>query len=120
MKLSTGADIEQVSRFDALLEKERFCRRVFTPGEREHIAASGHPAQTAAGIFCAKEAMAKALGRGLYGLLPQELEVVWDANGAPRAALSGSAAAQYGEIQLSLSISHTKDTALAVCTALEL
>ena len=89
MKLRTGCDVEEVARFEALLQKEHFCRRVFTEEERAHIAQSGHPTQSAAGIFCAKEAMSKALGRGLFGLLPQELGVAWDAQGAPYAVLTG-------------------------------
>ncbi len=119
MKIYTGADVETVARFASLVEKPGFCRRVYTPEEQAHIAASGRPAQTAAGIFCAKEAMAKALGRGLYGLLPRELGVTWSAAGAPQAALTGSAAAQFGRMQLALSISHTKEVAFATCVALE-
>ena len=119
MKLRTGCDVEEVVRFEALLQKEHFCRRIFTEEERAHIAQSGHPTQSAAGIFCAKEAMAKALGRGLFGLLPQELEVAWYAQGAPYAVLTGSAAEQYGHLQLAISISHTDTTAFATCVALE-
>lgn len=118
MKIRTGCDVEKVARFVSLLEKEHFCQRVFTDAEREHIARSGHSAQSAAGIFCAKEAMAKALGRGLFGLLPKELGVGWDENGAPCAALTGSAAEQFGSLQLSVSISHTEDTAFATCVVL--
>ena len=119
MKLRTGCDVEEVARFEALLQKEYFCKRVFTDAERTHIAKSGHPAQSAAGIFCAKEAMAKALGRGLFGLLPQELGVLWDAQGAPYPELTGSAGAQYGHLQLAISISHTTTTAFATCVAME-
>ena len=53
MKISTGCDVEQVERFSKLLEKEHFCRRIFTETERAYISKSGHPAQTAAGLFCA-------------------------------------------------------------------
>lgn len=119
MKITTGCDIEEVTRFEDLLKREHFCQRVFTAAEREHIAKSGHPAQSAAGIFCAKEAMSKALGRGLFGLQPGELGVEWDAQGAPQAVLTGSAGAQYGYLQLAISISHTKETAFATCVALE-
>ena len=119
MKISTGCDMESVERFVALLENERFCSRVFTEEEREHIAKSGHSAQSAAGIYCAKEAISKSLGRGLFGLLPKELGLIWNENGAPQAVLTGSAAAQYGHIQLAVSISHTKETAMATCFALE-
>lgn len=111
--------MEAVERFNALLEKEHFCSRVYTDEERSHIAQSGHPAQTAAGIYCAKEAISKALGRGLFGLLPKELGLIWDANGAPQVKLTGSALEQYGHLQLAVSISHTKELAMATCSALE-
>lgn len=119
MKISTGCDLESVERFVSLLENEHFCSRVFTDEERAHIAGSGHPAQSAAGIYCAKEAISKALGRGLFGLLPKELGLTWSETGAPQVALTGSAQAQYGHVQLAVSISHTKETAVATCFALE-
>lgn len=119
MKIRTGCDVESVARFEALLEKEHFCRRIFTETERTRIAASGHKEQTAAGIYCAKEAIAKALGRGLFGLQPGELGIVWDEQGAPQVCLTGSAAQQYGHLQLAVSISHSGDTAFATCVTLE-
>ena len=119
MKITTGCDVETTARFEQLLENAHFMRRIYTEKERQHIAQSGHPVQSAAGIYCAKEAISKALGRGLFGLLPAELEVVWDEKGAPSAVLHGSAAEQYGHLQLALSISHTKETAFATCTVLE-
>ena len=119
MKIRTGCDVESVARFAELLQKEHFCQRIFTEAERAHIADSGHREETAAGIYCAKEAISKALGRGLFGLQPQELGLVWEERGAPQVALTGSAAAQYGHLQLSVSISHTKETAFATCVALE-
>lgn len=119
MKIYNGCDVESVARFEELLQKEHFCKRIFTEAEWAHITASGHKEATAAGIYCAKEAISKALGRGLFGLQPQELGLVWDEKGAPQAALTGSAARQYGHLQLAVSISHTKDTAFATCVALE-
>lgn len=119
MKIRTGCDLEGVARFEELLKKEHFCRRVYTEAEREHIAKSGHPVQTAAGIYCAKEAISKALGRGLFGLLPAELGVIWDAAGAPQAVLTGSAAQQYGHLQIAVSISHSGEMAMATCVILE-
>lgn len=119
MKLTCGVDCEEVARFLPLLEKDSFFRRVFTERELAHIRASGHPEETMAGIFCAKEAIAKALRRGFFGLLPQEISVEWGDHGAPQAVLLGSAKEQYGALQLSLSISHTGRTAVAVCTALD-
>ena len=119
MKIHTGCDVESVERFAELLKKEHFCQRIFTEAERARIDASGPKEETAAGIYCAKEAISKALGRGLFGLQPQELGLVWDEKGAPQASLTGSAAVQYGHLQLAVSISHTKETAFATCMALE-
>lgn len=118
MKIATGCDLELVERFVPLLDNQHFCNRVFTDAEQTHIAQSGHPAQSAAGIYCAKEAISKALGRGLFGLLPKELGIIWDEYGAPQVALTGSAQAQFGHMQLAVSISHTKETAMATCFAL--
>ena len=119
MKVRTGCDLESVARFEDLLNKTHFCKRVYTEIERSHIAKSGHPAQSAAGIYCAKEAISKALGRGLFGLLPAELGLVWDEAGAPQAALTGSAAEQYGHLSIAVSISHSGDMAMATCVILE-
>ena len=119
MKIRTGCDLEGIARFEELLKKEHFCRRVYTEAEREHIVKSGHSAQSAAGIYCAKEAISKALGRGLFGLQPAELGLVWDENGAPLVALTGSAAVQYGHLQFAVSISHSGDMAMATCVILE-
>ena len=119
MKVKTGCDLENTARFEELLRNEHFCQRVYTETERTHIAKSGHPAQSAAGLYCVKEAVSKALGRGLFGLLPSEIGVEWDELGAPFAVLAGSAAEQYGHLQITISISHTKDMAMATCVILE-
>lgn len=117
MNIRTGVDIEQVARFERLLQKPSFMRGVYTEGERAYIEQKPHPAQTAAGLFCAKEAAAKALGRGLFGLRPNQIEVVWDENGAPALRLYGAAAESYDGWQLALSIAHSGGMAVAFCVA---
>ena len=109
-----GCDLEQVARFARLLGRARFMAEVYTAGERSHIAASARPERTAAGLWCAKEACAKALGAGLYGLLPRELEVCWDERGAPEMRLLGAAAARYPGKRPRVSVSHAKAYAMAV------
>ena len=52
-------------------------------------------------------------------LLPGEIGVEWDELGAPFAVLAGSAAEQYGHLQIAISIPHTKDMAMATCVILE-
>ncbi len=116
MNIATGCDLEAVARFERLLKKDSFMSGIYTQNEREYIAKASKPEKTAAGIYCAKEAAAKALGRGFFGLLPRELEIVHKQGGAPQLLLHGSAAQQYGHLPCSVSISHSEGFALAVCT----
>ena len=113
MTVKTGVDIELIARFERLLNRPAFMDKLYTERERAYIAGKG--AQTAAGLYCAKEAAAKALGRGLFGLLPREIEIAHLDGGAPQVLLHGSAYRQYGGCGFALSISHSGDYAVAFC-----
>ena len=117
MELLHGVDLEQISRFEKLIIKETFMTRIYTDRERAYIEKSPHPARTAAGMWASKEAVAKAFGRGLFGMLPREIEVLHLPSGQPQAVLRGKAAEDYGNYSLSLSITHSGDTVLASCIA---
>jgi len=114
MGVLIGCDIEKTDRFARLMQKESFLSGVYTPGERRYIAAHPQPHRAAAGLFCAKEAAAKALGDGLFGLKPTELEVV-HRNGQPFMRLLGGALKKYPLAAFSLSISHGGDYTMSVC-----
>ena len=112
MILGIGLDLLKISRMERLLESERFRARVFTREERAVIAERGvRAAETAAGLFCAKEAYAKATGRGLPGLRLQEISVVWDPNGRP---FLRSNSPDDRELSFHLSITHDGGFAAAV------
>ena len=115
MVLQTGVDIEMSERFERLLQKPAFIKEIYTEAEQEYFNAKANRAQTAAGIYCAKEAAAKALGRGLFGLLPREIEVCHSDPGTPVIHLHGGALARYGGHSFSLSISHSGQYAVAFC-----
>ena len=105
-----GLDLLEVDRFVRLLSREHFMRRVFSDYERAHIARRrGHPAETAAGLFCAKEAYGKALGTGISGLRLCDVEVRHTSGGQPVLYHNGNAVAG-----AHLSITHTARTAAAV------
>ena len=111
-----GVDLMDVERIKRALERHpRFLARVYSPVEQAAIAQRG--AETAAGYFAAKEAVAKALGTGFaQGIMPEQIEVTHADNGQPGARLTGAAQArleQMGGGRILLSLSHEGDTAIA-------
>lgn len=97
----------------ALERRPLIAERLFTDVERAYAAGRARPAQHLAARFCAKEAVAKALG--LTSWSHRDVEVVSD-EGGPRACLAGSAARRAREIGVTpvVSLTHDRTTAGAV------
>jgi len=108
-----GVDVEQISRLKRSIENPRFLEKCFTPSEREYILGKANAAQTAAGIFCAKEAFFKALGAGIGSFSMQDVEIRHEESGKPFMALFGRAREIAGSGRVFLSIAHTGDLATA-------
>jgi holo-[acyl-carrier protein] synthase len=109
-----GIDLLDVGRLELALERRpRLAERVFTESEREYAAARARPAMHLAARFCAKEAVAKALG--LTGWSFRDVEVVATGT-APEVRLRGSVAARAEELggSVAISLTHTDDVAGAV------
>ena len=109
-----GVDIVDISRFVKYANnlESRFCKRVFTPTELDYLGTK--KAASMAGLFAAKEAVAKALGTGFRGFFPNEIEIRHKETGAPYAVLTGTAKELAKNAKILVSISHTKTTAIAV------
>ena len=117
--LTTGVDIVEIDRVAGVLARygDRFLRRVFTPGE---IAYCRGRAPNLAARFAAKEAVMKALGTGFRGVGWRDVEVVRAPSGAPSPRLHGRArrrAARLGVAEIAISLSHSRDYALAFAAA---
>ena len=110
-----GLDLCEISRMEQRLADERFMNRFFTDDEVGYIRSKGkNAAQTLAGIFAAKEALAKALGTGITFDL-KEVSICHDDSGKPGYTLSGHLE-QLGEgDRFHLSVSHDGGMAAAVC-----
>ena len=113
-----GVDLCAVSRMARAIEKAHFFTRVFTENERAYLQGQGRAVgQSAAAMFAAKEAVAKALGTGFaQGIMPEQIEVTHADSGQPGARLTGAAQArleQMGGGRILLSLSHEGDTAIA-------
>ncbi len=110
-----GLDICEIARIQKAMENPRFLPRVLTEGERERVSSRG--ANTAAGLFAAKEAVAKALGSGFDGFGLQDVEILWDDVGRPLCRLTGGAAERLKRIGgdgVFVSITHDGGVAAAV------
>lgn len=116
--VGVGVDLCGIARIERAIEKAHFYERVFTPEERAYLDQKGKSrAQSAAAMFAAKEAVAKALGTGFSGgVMPWNISVVHDEKGAPGAELTGAAKErleQIGGADVRISLSHEGDSAIA-------
>jgi len=118
--VSTGVDVIEIARIARSLERfgSRFLNRIYTEGEQRHC--RGRPNELAV-RFAAKEAASKALGTGMRGLRWRDIEVLVDPRGKPQLRLHGPAAAHAaaaGLASFALSLSHSREFAIAVVVAL--
>ena len=121
--IGVGVDLCAVARMERACEREHFVRRVFTEGERAYLDARGKGrARSAAAMFAAKEAVAKALGTGFSrGVMPEQIEVTHEESGAPGIALHGAARErllELGGARVMLSLSHEGELAAAFAVAI--
>jgi len=111
-----GIDIIEVKRIKKALEKwgKRFLERVYTPKELAYCLKKRYPEGSLAGRFAAKEAVMKALGTGLtLGVSWKDIEIVNDNKGKPEVFLYGKTRKISGNKKVLVSISHTKEDAIA-------
>ncbi len=115
-----GVDVISVSRIADAVSRhgDRFLERCFRPDEialARRRGAAG--AQALAGRWAAKEAFVKAVGAkpGAFGY--RDVEVVSGSDGVPALKLHGAAAAALAALggeRTMLSLSHERETAVAV------
>ncbi len=119
--LGVGVDLVEVARIErAIARHEGFVSRVFSQRERARCEDCARPARRYAACFAAKEAASKALGTGIKGFDWCELEMLADEDGVPYMRLSGRAgevAARQGIERILVSVSHTREMAVAVAQA---
>lgn len=121
--LRTGVDMIEIQRVAQAVAAHgnRFLARVYTQDE---LAYCGREARLLAVRFAAKEAIAKALGTGIWrdGIGWTDLEVVRDGeSGAPQVRLHHAAEERARALALtewSISLSHSQQHAIAFVVAL--
>lgn len=107
-----GIDLVKVERISRIRAKfgDAFLRKFLTQNEINLIKSD----RSLAGFYAAKEAIAKALGTGIgadFSFL--DAQIYKDEKGAPRATLSPRIQTKFGIQEISLSITHDGDYAIA-------
>jgi holo-[acyl-carrier protein] synthase len=121
MVVGLGTDMIEISRVRNSLARfgDKFRNRIFTPAEIAYCESRIRgSAESYAARFAAKEAAAKALGTGISrGVSWLEIEVRRAPGHPPTLHFSGRAsqhAQRLGVTRASLSLTHARETALAV------
>ena len=118
----SGVDLCEVSRIKDAIGRHgrRFVERIFTEREIAYSESKANSFERFAARFAAKEAGMKALGTGWRrGVTWKDFEVVNLPTGRPTLSLHGKAAEiakELGVNNIALSLTHTKDQALAIVT----
>jgi len=120
MKLATGVDLIEIDRIETVMSRQgkAWLERIFTPAELEYC---GKRAESLAGRWAAKEAVAKALGSGIGDVAWKEIEILGDEQNAPTLTLHGAAETRAKELGLtnwSVSISHSQSHSVALVVAI--
>ncbi len=122
--LRTGVDLVEIERIQTAIARhgQRFLSRVYTQTEQKDCQTR---TESLAARFAAKEAVAKALGTGIWrkDIGWTDIEIIRDPqSGAPQLILHHAAAAQAQQLGLtewSVSLSHDRERAIAFVVALD-
>ena len=117
-----GVDMLEIARMQRVIDRRpSFLRRVFTEEERAYCERCARPAEHYAARWAAREAVVKALGSGFgNGVGVRDVCVTRDERGGVHAKLTGGAAKvamEKGIVEVVLSISYTREVAVAVTEA---
>lgn len=115
MIFGIGTDIIEIERIKKAVAKKIFRDNVFTKAEQNYCDSRGkNSAASYAARFAAKESFFKAIGTGIFTRLT-DVEIVNDKNGAPKINLRGKAKILAVDKKISVSLSHSREFATAVC-----
>ncbi len=107
----TGTDIIEIKRIEKACLNEEFIKKIYTENEIKEYIRRNKNISFLAGRFAAKEAVSKALGTGMRNISFKDIEILLDSYGKPYVNLKKD----MGNIKIHISISHSKDNAVAFC-----
>jgi holo-[acyl-carrier protein] synthase len=116
MEVSIGIDCEDIARFKDRNSWEAFMRKVFTENEINYCLKKRNPAQHFAARFAGKEAIVKAFSSAGRRISINQIEILNDDSGAPVVNLLREG---LESLEVKLSLSHCKNTAVASAMVIE-
>ena len=122
MKIRCGVDLVEIERVGRAYRRrpQIFLRRLFSPDEQAELSVRGFRTRHLAVRFAAKEAVFKVLGLGLGSLAWTDVEILSLSTGEPFVRLSGHAGEQANRLgieEIAISLSHSKEYAVAQAVA---
>jgi holo-[acyl-carrier protein] synthase len=113
--ISVGVDIIEIQRIEQAISNWQgsFLNRIYTPSELEQYF---NITSSLAARFAGKEAVMKALGSNSIHTNWRDIEILSNREGAPTISLAGKTkekAEEKGIRELSISLSHSKEYAIA-------
>jgi len=122
--IAHGIDLVDFPRIEEMVKEhdKRFLDRVFTSAEQDYADANKNRIEKLAGRFAAKEAVLKLVGTGWRGKIAwTDIEIINNPAGQPLVTVSGEVKRlvdKLGIKQISVSITHTANFAIASAVAL--
>ncbi len=118
MIVGVGIDLIEVEKIEKDIQSEVYLRKVFTEHEITECKSLINSAERFAGRFAAKEALMKAIGKGIrQEVWFTQIEVLNHENGQPYIQVNGEAQRtllELGAKNIHVSITHTRHDAAAV------
>ena len=124
MIIAHGIDLVDCPRIEDMIKRhsERFIERIFTTAEQVYADSNKSRIEKYAGRFAAKEAILKLIGTGWRGKIAwTDIEIINNSSGRPQVNLHGEVkkiTEKLGIKQISISITHTANFAIASAVAL--
>lgn len=115
--LDIGIDIIEIERIkEAINNNPRFLNKIFTDDEIKYFESKDFKPESIAGNFAAKEAISKAIGRGIRDFNFKDIEVLRNELGKPIVKTYNNLqqiCIDYNVLEIKVSISHCKEYAVA-------
>lgn len=117
--IKVGVDIVEIKRIKRSISKERFLNRIFSKREYDDFKKRKFKAESIAANFCAKEAFLKSIGKGLGFMSLNKIELLRKESGEPYLIISDEEVLYkyFKNVNFSVSVSHTKEYAIATVIA---